>query len=205
MGIRDPEDVGVAVPNALTLLRLPLAALFWVAPGWPPYAFSVLALAALTDVLDGWFVRRWRRRRWSAHDPGAFAAGTGRGPWLDALCDKIFVVSVVVAVGVTVEPPVYSLLLVATREILVTPLAIGYRFMPEAWRREYDFSAGPLGKLTTVLQFVAIGLALLRSPWLVEIAWVVAASGAASVAYYVRRAMLTSSRTFDRPRHRDPE
>lgn len=191
MASRDHEGAA-ALPNALTLARLPLAALFWIAPGWPPFALSVLGIAGLTDVLDGWVARRWRRRRWAeSHDPNAFAAGTGRGPWLDALCDKIFVLSVVTAVAVVVGPPLHLLAVMATREILMAPLAVAYRFMPEGWRREYDFSAGWLGKGCTILQFVALSLAILRSPWFELAAWSAGAAGLAAILYYLHRAWRT--------------
>lgn len=177
-----------ALPNALTLARLPLAALFWIAPDDPPFALTVLAVAGLTDLADGWVVRRRRAGRWKRRDPGAFAAGTGRGAWLDALCDKIFVVSVVTAVWVTVQPPAYESLLVVTRELLMAPLSVAFRLMPEDFRKEYDFTAGWPGKITTVLQFAAIGLAILRSEWLLPTAIAASASGAVAVAYYVHRA-----------------
>ncbi len=205
MGKRFGEDVGAALPNALTLARLPLAAVFWIAPSSPPFAFTVLGLAALTDVLDGWLARRWRAKRWREdHDPGAFAAGTGRGPWLDALCDKIFVVSVLAAVGMAVRPPIHLLVVIAAREILMIPLTVAYRAMPESFRRDFDVTAGWPGKLATVLQFAAVALAILESPLFETVAWASGAAGLAAVLYYVRRAYrtTTSSRTSDRPRRR---
>jgi cardiolipin synthase (CMP-forming) len=192
--VRPDETAGVAVPNALSLARLPLAALFWIAPAHPPFAFTILGLAGLTDVLDGWLVRRWRRRRWRASDPGAFAAGTGRGAWLDGLCDKIFVLSVLAAVAWAIGPPLYLLALVASREILMAPLAVGYRLLPEGWRSEYDLSAGWPGKLATTLQFTAIALAVLQSPWFPPAAWLTGAAGILAVAYYLRRALRTAPR-----------
>lgn len=186
-------DDGSAMPNALTLARLPLAAVFWIAPDWPPFAFTVLGVAGLTDVADGWLARRNRATRWKEHDPGAFAAGTGRGPWLDALCDKIFVASVVTAVWVTVRPPPYLALLVVTRELLMLPLSVAYRLMPEDWRREWDFTAGWPGKIATVVQFVAVGLAILESDWLLHAAVAASATGLLAVGYYLARALRTRS------------
>ncbi|MBZ0238064.1 MAG: CDP-alcohol phosphatidyltransferase family protein, partial [Deltaproteobacteria bacterium] len=48
--------------HALTVIRLPLAALFWVLATRPPYAAAVIAAAALTDMLDGRVARRALRR-----------------------------------------------------------------------------------------------------------------------------------------------
>jgi phosphatidylglycerophosphate synthase len=40
-------------PRACFSLRIPLAAVFWLLSDRPSWAFAVLALAALTDVIDG--------------------------------------------------------------------------------------------------------------------------------------------------------
>jgi phosphatidylglycerophosphate synthase len=65
----------LAWPDALTLARLPLAAVF-LAVEEPVVRAAVLAVAALSDLLDGWLARR--------------LGGSRLGPALDPVADKLF-------------------------------------------------------------------------------------------------------------------
>ena len=102
-----PEDVGRLVANALSLSRVPLAALLWVAPASPLWVLSLLGVAGLTDLADGWVMRRWAARRWAAHHRGAFAASVARGAALDGFADKVFVASAVSVLYFVHEPPLW--------------------------------------------------------------------------------------------------
>src|SRR5450432_3487613 len=70
------------VPGLLSLVRVPLAFVFPFAISRPWLALLVLALAGGSDVLDGWFARK-------------FGQATPTGAALDPITDKIFVTSVV--------------------------------------------------------------------------------------------------------------
>jgi phosphatidylglycerophosphate synthase len=70
-----------SLPSALSLARLPLAAVFPLAAN-EIVAVTLLVAAAATDVLDGWCARRLGRV-------------TFTGTLLDPLMDKLFVVGVV--------------------------------------------------------------------------------------------------------------
>src|SRR4051812_33114252 len=98
------EQILLALPNLLSLTRLPLGGLFWLALGPTArqslWAFGVMAAAAVTDVLDGHLARRNAARAAAARgappsdndDEDAAAPGTGgMGAWLDPICDKLFV------------------------------------------------------------------------------------------------------------------
>ena len=168
--------------HLLTLLRLPLAALFWAVVERPLAAIAVIAVAAFTDVVDGTVARLMRKARGESEAPGLI------GAWLDPLCDKVFVVSVLAATWVTLDPPAYHLVAIAAREIVLVPLAIAYRVTP--WlraRMHYDFRAGPVGKATTLLQFVAIVGVLFRQPWSGAVAWLAGAVGLVAAGHYVAR------------------
>jgi cardiolipin synthase len=168
------------LPNVLSLARIPLGALVWIAPHEPLYVVPVLMVAAATDVLDGWAARRLRpsdpSERWST------------GTWLDPVCDKLFVVSVLAATYVTYAPPVHLLLLLLAREILLVPAMIGYALVPGPWQGREQSAALP-GKVTTVLQFAAV-LALVVGvlPVFAVLAWSAGVVGLLSVAHYVSRA-----------------
>ena len=190
-----PERV-FTLPNLLTLSRLPLAALVWVAPGEPRLVIPVMVAAAITDVLDGRFARAIRGYRERHGRPvGNLAEAGAIGAWLDPLCDKTFVLSVVAAVFVATSPPLWVVGLIGAREIVVVPLAVGYRAVPGLRQRmRFDFRAGPLGKLATVTQFVAVGALLLAPAWSRELAWAAGVSGALAALVYLRRALRGRSR-----------
>lgn len=187
MSVSEPV---LALPNLLTLLRVPLAAAIWIAPEEPVYAAAVVGAAGTSDVIDGWFARTMRRQLWERRgDPGAYAAGSGAGKVLDPVCDKLFIVSTLAALFVAMHPPLGLVLLAGARELLVVPLMIGYRLLPGPWRvHGYDFTAGWPGKATTVAQFGFFGLVLLGHPALGWAALLAGGLGVFAVGYYVARA-----------------
>lgn len=136
------------LPNLLTLLRVPLAVLIWVAPGNPAWLLGLMVAAAASDLLDGWFARR------------AGSAREGVGAWLDPVCDKLFVVSVLVAVWVAYGPPVWMAVVASTRELMLLPLVIARFVVPRLRQGGIPWRALPLGKATTVAQFALFAAVL---------------------------------------------
>lgn len=139
----------LTAPNLLSLARLPLGLLFWfvvaATPGRALPGLGVLALAAVTDVLDGITARR----------RGVDLAGTGS--WLDPLCDKLFVGAVLATLHVHRAVPLGLLALIVARELLQLPMTLVYRAVPTLRRwLQYDFRASPLGKAATISQFLAV-------------------------------------------------
>jgi cardiolipin synthase len=170
----------VSVADYLSLVRIPLGVAFVLVAADTPFALAVLAAAGLSDVLDGWVARRWRPPPERDHH---------RGDWLDPLCDKLFVGSVVAGLYLARRPPPIWLLLLLTREILQLVAVSALRLVPNLHRlsRDYDFRANPLGKATTVLQFVAATALLVGHGLAGPAVWTVAVLGLLSVFTYVRR------------------
>ena len=166
----------------LTLVRIPLAGLVWVRPDCAPCTLTLMAIAGISDVLDGAVARLARRREGREHERDA-------GAWLDPLCDKIFVVSVLLAVGTALRPPLWILPAVAAREIAQVPL-LGYLRL-RGVHRAFDFRAAVVGKLATVLQFAAVAAILFRHPSQAPLAVAAGAVGLASALYYFARAAKT--------------
>ena len=173
----------LSLPNLLSLSRVPLGGLFWlvldrahsrVAP------FVVLAIAGLTDILDGYVARRRK-----------VDGPTGVGSWLDPICDKIFVAWVLAALYFERHPPLWLLALIMSLELIQLPMSLVYRFSPalQHWVH-YDFRASVLGKGATVLQFLAVGALLLEMELAVGLAWVTLVFGLAAIADYLRRAIV---------------
>ncbi|MEK6702696.1 MAG: CDP-diacylglycerol--glycerol-3-phosphate 3-phosphatidyltransferase [Planctomycetota bacterium] len=159
------------LPNAITLSRLVLSAVFfvlaglWVAPkgaGWSGGSFSApdldlliaaacFGIAAGTDALDGYLARKW-------------GAVTRFGRIMDPFADKILVVGAFVMLAgpqFNVLGPdggrlqitgveTWMVVVILGRELLVTSI----RAVLEA--EGTDFSAQLTGKLKMILQAVAI-------------------------------------------------
>lgn len=181
------------VPNLVSFARIPLAGLLWVAPEQPAWTLAVLFAAGVSDVLDGWLVRRIRKRRLRDHDPGALAASAARGAFIDGLADKIFVMSAVALLATTLHPPAWAIVMLIMREILFIPLMLAYRFAPASMRQRVDFTAGKLGKAATITQFLAIVLGLLHHTYFVHAAVVAGLTGAAAALQYALRAFASTT------------
>lgn len=119
--------------NALSLARVPMAALVWLRPADPAWLVALLAAAAASDWLDGFVGRRRAERRTGVADTGA---------WLDPVCDKIFVASVVAAVFVVHAPPLALALLILVRDLAIPFLVVALRVVGGAATfRAHDFRA----------------------------------------------------------------
>ena len=169
----------------LSLLRIPMAALVWLAPGSPAFVLSLMAAAGLSDVLDGYFARRFKHR---AGTPDLRDAGA----WLDPLCDKVFIVSALAAVVWAARPPLWTLPLIASRELLQIPMFAWLRW--KGILRRFDFRAAAVGKLATVVQFAAVAAILLRHPSALPLAGAAGVAGALAAVYYLRRAAKIATR-----------
>jgi phosphatidylglycerophosphate synthase len=174
MGRYHARDV-VRVPSLLSLSRLPLAAAFSYAVGRPRAAFALLVTAAATDVLDGWYARR-------------FAQATPTGAVLDGVTDKVFVLTVAATLVSTGQLSPTQVLLLSTREIGELPLVAWMATSPRARQRRAEEPAANLaGKVATALQLTSVSVALFRGRH-VE-AWVAltaVAGTVAAVSYWMR-------------------
>ena len=141
------------LPNLLSLLRMGLVPLFVIAvlDGRAGRALAVIAIAGVTDALDGFIARFWRQQ-------------SPLGAYLDPAADKLLLVSayVVLAVpnlrpGLAIPPWISAL--VITRDVvivivaLVLYLAVGVTKFPPSW----------IGKTNTFVQVATVFLVLLSS------------------------------------------
>lgn len=109
-----PHIQSVNLPNAITLSRLILTALFVIAVGFPGtvgYAIALItfSVAAATDWLDGYLARK-------------LGLVTPLGKLLDPLADKILVCAAFVFFSAKEFCPVWATALIIAREFLVTGL-----------------------------------------------------------------------------------
>jgi phosphatidylglycerophosphate synthase len=165
--------------HALTLIRIPLAIALWWTWGWP--AIALVTIAAASDVADG-NVARWMQRH--GHTRPAI------GGWLDPLVDKLFVAIAVAAMWAHTHAT-GVLALVATRELLFVPLFAIYMLRGQRTR---PLHADPIGKATTIAQFVALAAILADASWAFAVALVAAVLGAATIVHYIASAVTARRR-----------
>ena len=204
-----PRDSVLAPANLLSLSRLPLAVAFvWAlnaGAGWGP-PLVVLLLAGASDALDGWVARRA-----AAREPGNLGesgtpgnprknAGTpsGMGSWLDPICDKLFVSTVLGALWWRYRLPLGLLALILARELAQLPLSLVYVAVPalRRWLR-YDFRASLPGKAATILQFCAIVSLIFRSRFSPALAVAAFVMGMIALTDYVWRAVQMGRQRLD--------
>lgn len=129
-------------PNLLSLLRIamtPLAAVL-VARG-SPAAYPVIAVALLTDFLDGWTARR-------------FGESTPLGRILDPVADKVFAGGILVALAATSRIPWEIATLVVVRDAVL--LAV-------SWLKIRSGEPVPAANLLGKIAFAALGGYLLAT------------------------------------------
>jgi phosphatidylglycerophosphate synthase len=135
-------------PSLLSLSRVGFAVCFPFAVGSPAAALSVLALAALSDVLDGWVARR-------------YGMVTATGALLDGLTDKVFVFAVVLTLLVEQRLSLIALALLGVRELGELPLLVWLALLHARHSAGTERpKANLLGKAATVMQFVTVGAVL---------------------------------------------
>jgi CDP-diacylglycerol--glycerol-3-phosphate 3-phosphatidyltransferase len=142
------------IPNQLTLLRILLipvfVLVFYSSLSWNNYfACLVFALAAVTDILDGYLARKLNQT-------------SSLGAFLDPVADKLMVA--VVLVLIVQQNPTTNLALPAAiiigREITVSALR---EWMAEIGARNM-VAVSILGKIKTIAQMLALGFLIFRVP-----------------------------------------
>lgn len=136
------------LPNLITLVRIaacvPLA--YWIVVGEARAALWLALAAGVSDVLDGFLARR-------------FGWQSELGGRLDPIADKLFLVSAFVSLGILGALPVWVIVLVMLRDLVIVAGAVAYHHLVE------PVPAAPslLGKASTVVQVMLV-LALLAIP-----------------------------------------
>jgi phosphatidylglycerophosphate synthase len=130
----------VRVPGLLSLGRLGLAAVFPFTVGYGAWPIVVVALSGLSDVLDGWYARRFHEE-------------TATGAVVDAFADKVFVITVAVTLLATRLLSAGELLLFGVRDI--GEVVLGVRLA--AGRRPLLGRApSRASKIATLAQYLAV-------------------------------------------------
>jgi CDP-diacylglycerol--glycerol-3-phosphate 3-phosphatidyltransferase len=174
------------LPNALTLLRIFLVPLLVVVlltrmPAKEYLALAVFLVAALTDLLDGWVARKFKKV-------------TRLGMLLDPIADKILVSAALISLVDLQEADAWAVCIIVGREFAVS----GLRSI--AASQGVTIAASRLGKWKMVAQVVGISLMILGARlddiglwrWTGRAAlWVMTAMALVSGVDYFRRYLPT--------------
>jgi cardiolipin synthase len=135
----------VNLPNLLTIARIMLVpAVVWlIASGRYQTAFWCFVLAGVTDAADGYLARRLDQR-------------TTLGAYLDAIADKALLVSIFVALGVVGHVPVWFVILVVSRDVMIVGAVL------ISWLMERPVAIRPLyiSKVNTAAQITLAAVVL---------------------------------------------
>ena len=151
-------EIIMNLPNKLSLIRIALVPVFMVAmmlpdsvmPSWlsATIAFSVFAIASITDFLDGMIARKHNLI-------------TDFGKFIDPLADKFMVIGAMLAIlyrNAAIRPFfIWALIIVIFREFAVTSMRLVVSTSSGA-----VVAANMLGKIKTVSQIAFVSFAIME-------------------------------------------
>jgi cardiolipin synthase (CMP-forming) len=133
------SPLNINIPNFITLGRImSVPVIFWLLlTGQNKFAFFVFVAAGISDAVDGYLAKRFN---WT----------TELGSYLDPLADKLLLVSIFIALGVRNELPLWLVIAVVSRDILIVAAVL------LAWLLDQRVRIKPLAisKANTAMQIV---------------------------------------------------
>ena len=179
-----PQKPGTPLnlPNLITIARILLVpVVVWaIASREMQVAFLLFLIAGVSDAVDGFLAKR-------------LGMTSELGAHLDPLADKVLIVSIYIALGITEAVPRWIVILVVSRDLMI----VGGVML--AWFLGKPVRVKPVlvSKLNTVAQIVFACLVLGELSFQLEFEWLqgfimalVAALTLASVGFYMREWVL---------------
>lgn len=169
--------VALSIPNLITLARiLSVPLVVWaITSGEMMIAFILFVAAGISDAVDGYLAKR-------------FDMASELGAYLDPLADKALIVSIYVSLGITGAIPVWLVIFVASRDIMIVGAVI------LTWLIGIPMEVKPLlvSKLNTGAQIVFACMVLGALAFQFNLGWALPAGMAAvavltflSIAFYL--------------------
>ena len=133
------------IPNIISLVRLlatPLIVWLVLSGEWT-WSFFLFVAAGVSDAIDGFIAKR-------------FNAATKVGAYLDPIADKVLLVAIYVAMGVSGLLPLWLVILVVSRDFLIVGGAL------LLYTLEFELEIRPIwtSKVNTFMQIGLAGLVL---------------------------------------------
>jgi cardiolipin synthase len=162
----------INVPNLLSILRIALVPVFlwFLLDEFFLAAIVVLAIAGLTDFLDGYLARKLNQI-------------TKLGKMLDPVADRLYIFATLLALSVTGYVPWWLAALVILRDVLMLislPVlaSVGYKSLPVHYLGKastfallYSFPLLLMGKIFTEAAFIITPIAWAFALWGVALYW----------------------------------
>jgi len=172
------SPLNINIPNFITLGRIiSVPVIFWLLlTGQNQVAFFVFVCAGLSDAVDGYLAKRYN---WT----------TELGSYLDPLADKLLLVSIFIALGVRSELPLWLVIAVVSRDILIVAAVL------LAWLLDQPVRIKPLAisKANTAMQILLAATVLADQAFSfglvntrLALVWITGALTLVSLAAYLR-------------------
>lgn len=178
------REVTMNLANLLTSIRLlliPVFVYFFFSDLSYGLELAVAAflLAGLTDTMDGYIARKLNQI-------------TKLGIVLDPLADKLMLVAALVCVTISKNVPVWIIVVVAMKEALMIVGAISL------WNDDNAvIPANIIGKLATLLSYIAIISIMFELPFSRQILYAFVATALVALAVYLSSFMSLKKQQFD--------
>lgn len=144
------QDRILNVPNILTLARIILTPfiVFAILEQRATLALILMAIAGITDMLDGAIARYFNQR-------------STVGAYMDPLADKLMLVSTMVALYMVHQVPLFLFLAVLFRDLIIIIGALAYEMITHKLEMKPTIPS----KITTFLQIIFVLTALSDMAW----------------------------------------
>jgi cardiolipin synthase len=168
----------VSLPNIITLGRVILVPIiFWLlVTGNSQAAFYLVVIAGLSDAVDGFLAKR-------------FGLETGLGAYLDPLADKLLIVSLYIALGVSKALPLWLVVAVVSRDILIVAAVL----ISGVFGQPLQMKPLTISKANTVAQIVLAATVLAAEGFALQIdgirtalVWITGTLTVLSLAIYLK-------------------
>ncbi|MDX8401910.1 MAG: CDP-alcohol phosphatidyltransferase family protein [Mariprofundaceae bacterium] len=138
------------IPNLLTLVRILLTPfiVYAILRDRSDLALALMAIAGLTDMLDGAIARLFDQK-------------SVVGAYMDPLADKLMLVGAMVALFLVDRIPLFLFLAVVFRDVLIVLGAVAFELVT----RRLEIRPSLISKATTLFQILLVLAVLARMAW----------------------------------------
>jgi cardiolipin synthase len=178
LAVHHSLGTSVSLPNIITLGRVILVPIiFWLlVTGNSQAAFYLVVIAGLSDAVDGFLAKR-------------FGLETGLGAYLDPLADKLLIVSLYIALGVSKALPLWLVVAVVSRDILIVAAVL----ISGVFGQPLQMKPLTISKANTVAQIVLAATVLAAEGFALQIdgirtalVWITGTLTVLSLAIYLK-------------------